>query len=216
MKVHAHRTAKTTVHAYPAELIEAITLKDDQQVAAQGQPARGLAAARFARCDSHTGEPDVATTDALICLDATDQMGFVITAFDGEREILVAEACYVIADDGDSAEFALSVTEGWRGRGFGKQLMAALCSATRQAGVKRLVGEVPVGNGAMLALMLRCGFSVRPQADDDRYLRVERRLVTTQPGAQPGTQRLARSPSQVFDTIQHAWPQWLLPTRFAF
>lgn len=216
MKVHAHRTAKTTVHAYPAELIEAITLKDDQQAAPQGAPARGLAAARFARCDSHTGEQPAATTDALICLDATDQMGFVITAFDGDREILVAEACYVIADDGDSAEFALSVTEGWRGRGFGKQLMAALCSATRQAGVKRLIGEVPVGNGAMLALMLRCGFSVRPQADDDRYLRVERRLVTAQPGGQTGTARRAQTSSHVFETIQHAWPQWLLPTRFAF
>jgi len=121
----------------------------------------------------------------------------------------------VIADDGESAEFALSVTEGWRGRGFGKQLMAALCSATRQAGVKRLIGEVPVGNGAMLALMLRCGFSVRPQTDDDRYLRVERRLTTAKPDNQSGTQRIARSTSQVFDTIQHAWPQWLLPTRFA-
>jgi acetyltransferase len=84
---------------------------------------------------------------------------------------VVGEARYV--RDGDGAEFALAVADGWRRRGVGKRLLQALTAAARRDGLKRLDGEVLAWNQAMLGFVEQAGFRVRSHPEDARLLRIE-------------------------------------------
>jgi len=87
---------------------------------------------------------------------------------------VVGEARYV--RDGDGAEFALAVADGWRRRGVGNRLLAALIVSARRDGLRRLDGEVLASNEAMLGFIERAGFRVRAHPEDARLLRIELRL----------------------------------------
>jgi acetyltransferase len=84
---------------------------------------------------------------------------------------VVGEARYV--RDGDGAEFALAVADGWRRRGVGKRLLEALIASARRDGLRRLDGEVLASNEAMLGFIEQAGFQVREHPEDGRLLRVE-------------------------------------------
>jgi acetyltransferase len=84
---------------------------------------------------------------------------------------VVGEARYV--RDGDGAEFALAVADGWRRRGVGKRLLQALIASARRDGLKRLDGEVLAWNQAMLGFVEQAGFRVRSHPEDARLLRIE-------------------------------------------
>jgi acetyltransferase len=84
---------------------------------------------------------------------------------------VVGEARYV--RDGDDAEFALAVADGWRRRGVGKRLLQALIASARRDGLKRLDGEVLAWNQAMLGFVEQAGFRVRSHPEDARLLRIE-------------------------------------------
>lgn len=223
MKAISQGTDNTSfnIHAYPAPLLSAVEASIDitaeviitasctaapMHAHADDQAREG----KFARCEGlDTGvAPEIQAQ--LTCLDGCRQQGFVLTAQVEGREELVADACFVVADDGESAEFALAVSPAWRGKGFGAKMLDAICLAARQAGVQRLSSEVAVGNGAMLALMLRGGFAVRSIPGDDGFVRVERSLAPS-----VSTHRFARRTAQAVEAFTHAWPQWLLPVRFA-
>jgi len=87
---------------------------------------------------------------------------------------VVGEARYVRTDGG--AEFALAVADGWRRRGVGNRLLAALIVSARRDGLRRLDGEVLASNEAMLGFVERAGFRVRAHPEDARLLRIELRL----------------------------------------
>ncbi|MCX9156748.1 GNAT family N-acetyltransferase [Niveibacterium sp. 24ML] len=223
MKAISHSTGSTAfnIHAYPAQLLSAVEASIDitgdiiitascnaapMHSHAGDQPREG----KFARCEGLDSGVAPQIQAQLTCLDDARQQGFVLTAqIDGQEE-LVADACFVVMDDGESAEFALAVSKAWRGKGFGLKMLESICTAARQAGVQRLCSEVAVGNGAMLALMLRSGFSVRSIPGDDRFVRVERTLAQS-----PCAYRFARRTAQAVEAFTHTWPQWLLPIRFA-
>jgi acetyltransferase len=84
---------------------------------------------------------------------------------------VVGEARYV--RDGDGAEFALAVADGWRRRGVGKRLLQALIASARRDGLRRLDGEVLARNQAMLGFVEQAGFRVRSHPEDARLLRIE-------------------------------------------
>jgi acetyltransferase len=84
---------------------------------------------------------------------------------------VVGEARYV--RDGDGAEFALAVADGWRRRGVGKRLLEALIASARRDGLRRLDGEVLASNEAMLGFIEQAGFQVLEHPEDARLLRVD-------------------------------------------
>jgi acetyltransferase len=75
-----------------------------------------------------------------------------------EREIGIAR--YVINPDGKSCEFAIVVGDEWQGRGVGSILMDTLMEEARTKEIKRMEGQVLVGNHNMLAMMNKLGFKV--------------------------------------------------------
>ncbi|HML14753.1 MAG TPA: GNAT family N-acetyltransferase [Xanthobacteraceae bacterium] len=70
--------------------------------------------------------------------------------------IVIGEARYAV--DGSTCEIALSVADGWRGRGLGMLLMEYLECRARSLGLTRLVGDVLRSNTAMRTLARKAGF----------------------------------------------------------
>ena len=66
--------------------------------------------------------------------DGQRHVAFVATLPAGDDECIVAEARYVVANDGESAEFALVVAEDWQGSGLADRLMDALIAQARASG----------------------------------------------------------------------------------
>lgn len=174
------------IHWYPTGLIDMLSLKggrrltlrpilpqDDRLLAELIN--RSSAATRKHRFPSAVDPVSAEQLRQLTCVDYLRHMALVVTAPEGSGEVLIAEARYVIADDGDSAEFVLMVDEQWQRRGVATWIMLALSRAAADAGVNWLRGEVMAGNGAMLALMQRCRFCCTRDNLDSRIVHVETR-----------------------------------------
>lgn len=79
---------------------------------------------------------------------------------------IVGSASFVLGNEGDDCEFAVTVADGWAGAGLGRALMTALVSAARRRGLKEMVGFVLAENAPMLRLATRLGFAVKRDPDD--------------------------------------------------
>lgn len=81
----------------------------------------------------------------------------------GGDEQMLAEGRWVRETTaGVTAEFALSVADGWQGHGLGRRLLLALVQTAQQQQVQALTAQVLQGNTAMQALLRRGGG--RPEA----------------------------------------------------
>ena len=131
----------------------------------------------------------------MCTVDHVRQLALVVTTGRDGDEQLLADARYVVADDGQSAEFALLVHDGWRRRGLGDWAIQALEQAAWRAGLHWLTGDVLADNTAMLALLQRRGFVLSPDPEDDRLVLVQRRLglpAAAQPQRRVGLQAWLR------------------------
>lgn len=104
-------------------------------------------------------------------------LALVVSTVEHGQEQLLADARYCVADDGRSAEFALLVDERWQRHGVGAWALRALQQAAAGAGLAWLEGDVLQDNQAMLGLARRCGFACAPDPQDERLVRVQRRLA---------------------------------------
>ncbi|HEY9237458.1 MAG TPA: GNAT family N-acetyltransferase, partial [Burkholderiaceae bacterium] len=162
-------TAPYRIHRYPTQLIESWTLRNGRRVTLRpvlpqdDAPEQAFVAAlsvasRRNRFHGAVNGLSTARAEAMTNIDYTRHMGFVVTVEEGDGERVIADARYVMNDDGDSAEFAVVVADAWHGLGLGRRLISALCKCAHRAGARWLLGEVLVGNRDMLLLMERCGF----------------------------------------------------------
>lgn len=115
--------------------------------------------------------------DALLRhLTAVDHRRHVALVAEAEDDTsaptLVADARYVMQDDGDSAEFAIVVTDGWQRRGLGRLLLTRMMQAARGVGLRALFGDVLADNRATLALARSLGGRVVSVAGDATLMRV--------------------------------------------
>src|ERR1700687_1684996 len=82
--------------------------------------------------------------------------------------IVIGEARYALAPDRLDCEFAVSVADGWRGKGLGSLLLGDVESRARSLGARRLVGDVLRSNAAMQALARKAGFAMAGVPGDAR------------------------------------------------
>jgi len=73
---------------------------------------------------------------------------------------IAGEARYVVNAEGDAAEFAICVSEAYRGSGVADELMRQLLNAARAAGIGWLYGDVLAENMRMARFMRRQGFTL--------------------------------------------------------
>ena len=136
-------------------------------------------------------------------IDPSHQLAVVVSTVVGGSEQLIADARYVVEPGGQGAEFALVVADRWQGQGVGAWAMQTLQRAATNAGLQWLHGDVLQDNLPMLGLMQRCGFALSPDAEDDRIVKVQRRLGTPAL-AHPGVKNALRA------WLRHAWPPTML------
>jgi len=215
MQTTPRNTATYSIHAYPAHLINPISLRRGlratiRPVLPQDAPleqrfvASLSQAARINRFHGNLCGLSEKVAAQITCIDYVSQMGFVVTLPEGDDEVVIADACYVLSDDGDTAEFAIAVSDAWQRQGLGSQLIEALCNAARRGGARWLYGEVLAANASMIGLMIRCGFTVRPHPGDETLVRVERSVY-----APIKARRAARRPNRLLAALNHALPRWL-------
>ncbi|HEY5898851.1 MAG TPA: bifunctional acetate--CoA ligase family protein/GNAT family N-acetyltransferase [Burkholderiales bacterium] len=153
------------IHPYPVELEEEMTLADGTVI--HLRPMR-----------PEDGELERAFFDTLsersryqrfmqVLPKLSPQMLARFTQLDYDRELalvalhedrFVAVGRYAPNADGETAEFALAVSDAWQGKGLGRALLERLCTAARRAGYRALYGHILPANHDMLDLAHRLGF----------------------------------------------------------
>ncbi|MEO5738352.1 MAG: GNAT family N-acetyltransferase [Variovorax sp.] len=149
-------------------------------VQAQIRAVRSDDAKRFGR---GLGARSPATLVDLVSVDRVRQVAFVATLRLNHDEELIGEARYDVSADGDFAGLTLFVADVWQGQGLADQLLDHLLGAARDAGLRRLVCEVPISNRRMIRFMQCMGFVACAQRADRPVLRMEHGVASRMPQA---------------------------------
>ena len=105
-------------------------------------------------------------------VDYDRHMALIVEAFEGDREIEIGAARYVVRADGETADLAIEMADAWQGQGIGTRLLERLMAVAAARGVRVLEGEVLASNGPMLAVARKLGFSVRRHREGERLRRI--------------------------------------------
>jgi acetyltransferase len=168
-------SAGLTAHPYPSQLEGKLQLRDGSTVlvrpikpeddALETRFVDGLSAqSRYQRFLNQMAHLPPQLLNRFTHIDYEREMALVALAPEGGEFIGVAR--YAPNAGGTSAEFALSVSDAWQGRGLGHALLQKLCACARTAGYAALDGLILSGNSDMLELVSQLGF-VRTGHDGD-------------------------------------------------
>lgn len=161
------------IHPYPWHWIRAATLKNGSTV--QLRPIRPEDAAsiitlvkemspesRYFRFMHAVNELSPQMVAQFTKLDYDRQMALVAT--DNEDDI-IGVSQYVMSSDRQTGEFAISISEQWKGQGLASTLMKLLLEHAKTQGLQSLQGDVLLSNGPMQALMASLGFTTIKSVD---------------------------------------------------
>ena len=184
------------IHRYPAELIDVVALGGERVVIRPVLPQDAdLTAAFFGNLSPRARHQRFLSpmrllppglVERLTDIDYRQHLALVAEVFAGGRETVIAEARYARLPDGESAEFAISVAEAWRGQGLARLLLKKLSDRAAAAGIRRLVGETLASNAAMLQLARSAQFSLQRSTDVAGLIVMTKTLgQLAQAGAEP-------------------------------
>jgi RimJ/RimL family protein N-acetyltransferase len=107
---------------------------------------------RYRRFFTIVPELSEATLTGAADVDHTDHEALVaIPVLSAE---IVGECRFVrLADHPDTAEVAVTVADGWQGRGLGSALLGRLSQRAREVGIQYFTAEILAENRAMLAVL---------------------------------------------------------------
>lgn len=182
------RYAHLAIHPYPWHWIRNITLKGDRSV--QLRPIRPedatsimslvknmSAESRYFRFMHAINELSPQMVAQFTKLDYNRQMALVATSDDKQ---IVGVCRYMISNDRRSGEFAISISEDWKGVGLASSLMKLLIEHAREQGLETLQGDVLRTNTPMQALMSSLGFIAKRNPDDADVIQYVYALRTPQ------------------------------------
>jgi len=167
--------------SYPAHLVRSLSLNDGTTITLRPiRPAdamiehefvRGLSGeTRYFRFMDSLRELSAGMLKHLTHIDYCNHMALIAVAtLDGE-EVEVAVARYIVADDGETCEFAIVVGDAWQRHGIATALMKLLIEAARERRIKTMTGEVLSSNNKMLRFIAKLGFSVEMDAHDAKQV----------------------------------------------
>ncbi len=107
-------------------------------------------------------------------IDPKREMAWIAVATVDGHDTMCGVARYV--RDGDTAEWAIVLTDAWQGRGLGDKLLRKLIASARQAGIAVLSDVTFATNTAMLGLARKLGFALTREARDATLTRMTLRL----------------------------------------
>lgn len=112
----------------------------------------------------------------LTNVDGVSHVALIATVQREGREVPVGVARYVVDASGAGCEFAIAVDDAWQGSGVAGFLMNALIDTARARGLARMEGIVLATNLKMLKFARQLGFSLQPDPEDRKTVRVVRAL----------------------------------------
>ncbi len=171
------RYGHMAIHPYPSHLIERVQMPNGTDLIirpirpedAQMEQAfvRGLSQqTKYFRFMQALKEltPEMLVRFTQIDYDREMALIGVVPTEGEDSEVGVARS--MTRPGGDRCEFAIVVSDQWRGKGIGARLMRSLMQNARDRGLKVMEGEVLSANSRMLELMKSLGFMIERDRDD--------------------------------------------------
>lgn len=121
---------------------------------------------RWMRFLGHFREPSDTLIRRLTELDYQHDMAFIALARERGETRAVGVSRYSLTPDGQSSECAVSVADGWQGKGLGTALMRQLIDLARRRGVHSMFSIDAGSNERMRELARDLGFRREPDPDD--------------------------------------------------
>lgn len=175
------------IHPYPAHLVKEIQLNDGTDVVIrpirpedaemEAKFVRDLSSeAKYFRFMNSLQELSQEMLVRFTQIDYYDEMALVAVTTNSTGEEQIGVARYTTNIDKKSCEFALVVSDQWRGKGIGHYLMQNLMEIARDNDLERIEGSVLSNNFKMLDLMTSLNFQINNDPDDAGIKQVEARL----------------------------------------
>ncbi|KAB2911361.1 MAG: GNAT family N-acetyltransferase [Hyphomicrobiaceae bacterium] len=180
------------IHRYPADLIDVVHVAGGRRVvirpvlpqdeALTGAFFRSLPApARYDRFLTQMRELPPGLLRRFTQVDYADHLALVAEVFEGGREVVIGEARYVRSGEA-AAEFAVSISAEWQGKGLASMMLGKLTCRAATAGITRMHGETLASNEKMLRLAGKAGFTARPSPDIRGLMLLEKVIEPPRPG----------------------------------
>jgi GNAT superfamily N-acetyltransferase len=155
-----------TIPTLPAPLLRPVRADD---IEAMRHFVQGLdAASRRLRFHGGVNPESLRLLQHLVQADGQRHIACVAVLACDDGDVIVGEARCVrtagTAWGDNSAEFAITVADAWRGRGLAQALMLAVQQQAADAGIGVLTGEVLCDNARMAGLLQRLGYTARSTA----------------------------------------------------
>ena len=175
------------IHPYPSHLVKKVQLNDGTDIVIRPiRPEDAEIEAKFVR-ELSTESKYFRFMNALqelsqemlvrfTQIDYHNEMALIAVTSEGGREQQIGVARYMTNPDKQSCEFALVVSDRWRGRGIAHRLMRNLMDIARDRGLERMQGQVLGNNVRMLELVELLGFEIARDPEDIDVRQVEARL----------------------------------------
>ena len=107
--------------------------------------------------------PNRVQREAAQMVELVRNNSFGLIAFDGDMP--VGAARYVVFEDGDRAETAVSIRDDYQNSGIGTKLMALLAQEAQRRGLHQLIANVQALNKAALRILDKLPFAHSQQLD---------------------------------------------------
>lgn len=114
--------------------------------------------------------------DRFTQVDFPQEMAFIATVKTEAAEEEIGVARYAPGNADGTAEFAVVVSDKWRGCGVGRELMRHLFIVAEDAGFERIEGAVLKANSNMIHFCRELGFTVSGYPDDAQLVLVSKVL----------------------------------------
>ena len=165
------------IHPYPVHLVKQIQLNDGTDIVIrpirpedaeiEAEFVRDLSTeSKYFRFMNSVQELSQEMLVRFTQIDYHNEMALLAVKSDGDSEEQIGVARYTTNLDKKSCEFALVVSDNWRGRGIAHHLMHRLMQIARDRGLERMEGQVLGNNVKMLQLMQVLNFQITTDPDD--------------------------------------------------
>ena len=177
-----------TISHYPVHLIDVVRMATGRRVTIRptlpqdAELQRGFFRAlspesRYCRFMTRVNELPEALIARFAGIDYRSHLALLAEVFESGREAMIGEARYVVDEhDPETCELAIAVADDWQDFGLASALLDRLERQAAATGIRRVVADTLISNGAMLGLARRAGYAVTASQEDTMLARLEKRL----------------------------------------
>ena len=180
------------IHPYPIHLVKQLQLNDGTDIVIrpirpedaeiEAEFVRSLSnESRYFRFMNSVQELSQEMLVRFTQIDYHNEMALVAVTSSAGREEQIGVARYTTNLDKKSCEFALVVSDKWRGRGIAHHLMRRLMQVARDRELERIEGQILGNNVKMLQLMTSLSFQISNDPDDPSVKLAVAQLHATNP-----------------------------------